>query len=219
MRQVMIEGPVELIIHISTSDDGSGTLTVSTRITGTDGTDITYEYTQSKQKAETGVAQVVFNNTYTSSTNTEGYDASVNLTGTKTLTNRPMVDGEFQFNVLSNGSVVSSGTNTADGIVTFTPINYTNDQLIQDHANGIASKEGNTYTYVYDVEEVTPSNGVSIVAGKRVSASARRKAQVIGLDGQKRIVQNQLPHPYGRHQGESDSAGAFRKADFHGVCQ
>lgn len=157
---------MELIIHISTSDDGSGTLTVSTRITGTNGTDITYEYTQSKQKAETGVAQVVFNNTYTSSTNTEGYDASVNLTGTKTLTNRPLVDGEFQFNVLSNGSVVSSGTNTADGIVTFTPINYTNDQLIQDHANGIASKEGNTYTYVYDVEEVTPGNGVSIVAGK-----------------------------------------------------
>lgn len=156
----------EYTIQISTSDDGSGTLTVSTRITGTNGTDITYEYTQSKQKAETGVAQVVFNNTYTSSTNTEGYDASVNLTGTKTLTNRPMVDGEFQFNVLSSGSVVSSGTNTADGIVTFTPINYTNDQLIQDHANGIASKEGNTYTYVYDVEEVTPGNGVSIVAGK-----------------------------------------------------
>ncbi|ERK42971.1 Spy0128 family protein [Faecalitalea cylindroides] len=156
----------EYTIQISTSDDGSGTLTVSTRITGTNGTDITYEYTQSKQKAETGVAQVVFNNTYTSSTNTEGYDASVNLTGTKTLTNRPMVDGEFQFNVLSNGSVVSSGTNTADGTVAFTPINYTNDQLIQDHANGIASKDGNTYTYVYDVEEVTPGNGVSIVAGK-----------------------------------------------------
>ncbi len=156
----------EYTIEISTVDDGSGTLTVSTHITGTNGTDITYEYTQSKQKAETGVAQVVFNNTYTSSTNTEGYDASVNLTGTKALTNRPMVDGEFQFNVLSNGSVVSSGTNTADGIVTFTPINYTNDQLIQDHANGIASKEGNTYTYVYDVEEVTPGNGVSIVAGK-----------------------------------------------------
>ena len=156
----------EYTIQISTSDDGSGTLIVSTRITGTNETDITYEYTQSKQKAETGVAQVVFNNTYTSSTNTEGYDASVNLTGTKTLTNRPMVDGEFQFNVLINSSVVSSGTNTADGIVTFTPINYTNDDLIRDHANGIASKEGNTYTYVYDVEEVTPGNGVSIVAGK-----------------------------------------------------
>lgn len=157
----------EYTIEISTTDDGSGTLTVSTRITGTNGTNITYEYTQSKQKAETGVAQVVFNNTYTSSTNTEGYDASVNLTGTKTLTNRPMVDGEFQFNVLSNGSVVLSGTNTADGIVTFTPINYTNDQLIQDHANGIASKDGNTYTYVYDVKEVTPQDpGTTIVAGE-----------------------------------------------------
>lgn len=157
----------EYTIEISTVDDGKGTLTVSTHITGTNGTDITYEYTQSKQKAETGVAQVVFNNTYTSSTNTEGYDASVNLTGTKTLTNRPMVDGEFQFNVLSNGSVVSSGTNTADGTVAFTPINYTNTQLIQDHANGIASKDGNTYTYVYDVKEVTPQDpGTTIVAGE-----------------------------------------------------
>ena len=40
----------EYTIEISTTDDGSGTLTVSTRITGTNGTDITYEYTQSKQK-------------------------------------------------------------------------------------------------------------------------------------------------------------------------
>lgn len=158
----------EYTIQISTSDDGSGTLTVSTRITGTNGTDITYEYTQSKQKAETGVAQVVFNNTYTSSTNTEGYDGSVNLTGTKTLTNRPMVANEFNFQVIDNkGNEISTGTNTADGTVAFTPINYTNTQLIQDHANGIASKDGNTYTYVYDVKEVTPQDpGTTIVAGE-----------------------------------------------------
>ena len=158
----------EYTIEISTVDDGKGTLTVSTHITGTNGTDITYEYTQSKQKAETGVAQVVFNNTYTSSTNTEGYDASVNLTGTKTLTNRPMVANEFNFQVIDNkGNEISTGTNTADGTVAFTPINYTNTQLIQDHANGIASKDGNTYTYVYDVKEVTPQDpGTTIVAGE-----------------------------------------------------
>ncbi len=158
----------EYTIQISTSDDGSGTLTVSTRITGTNGTDITYEYTQSKQKAETGVAQVVFNNTYTSSTQIEGYDGSVNLTGTKTLTNRPMVANEFNFQVIDNkGNEISTGTNTADGTVAFTPINYTNTQLIQDHANGIASKDGNTYTYVYDVKEVTPQDpGTTIVAGE-----------------------------------------------------
>lgn len=158
----------EYTIQISTSDDGSGTLTVSTRITGTNGTDITYEYTQSKQKAETGVAQVVFNNTYTSSTQIEGYDASVNLTGTKTLTNRPMVANEFNFQVIDNkGNEISTGTNTADGTVAFTPINYTNTQLIQNHANGIASKDGNTYTYVYDVKEVTPQDpGTTIVAGE-----------------------------------------------------
>lgn len=158
----------EYTIEISTVDDGKGTLTVSTHITGTNGTDITYEYTQSKQKAETGVAQVVFNNTYTSSTQIEGHDGSVNLTGTKTLTNRPMVANEFNFQVIDNkGNEISTGTNTADGTVTFTPINYTNTQLIQDHANGIASKDGNTYTYVYDVKEVTPQDpGTTIVAGE-----------------------------------------------------
>lgn len=155
-------------IEISTSDDGAGTLTVTTHITGTNGTEGTYSYTQSKAKAETGVAQVVFDNTYTSSTQTEGYDASVNLTGTKSLTNRPMVANEFNFQVIDNkGNEISTGTNTADGTVAFTPINYTNTQLIQDHANGIASKDGNTYTYVYDVKEVTPQDpGTTIVAGE-----------------------------------------------------
>ena len=155
-------------IEISTSDDGAGTLTVTTLITGTDGTKVTYPYTQSKAKAETVVAQIVFDNTYTSSTKTEGYDASVNLTGTKTLTNRPMVANEFNFQVIDNkGNEISTGTNTADGTVAFTPINYTNTQLIQDHANGIASKDGNTYTYVYDVKEVTPQDpGTTIVAGE-----------------------------------------------------
>lgn len=158
----------EYTIEISTVDDGKGTLTVSTHITGTNGTEGTYVYTQSKTKAETGVAQIVFDNTYTSSTQIEGYDASVNLTGTKTLTNRPMVVNEFNFQVIDNkGNEISTGTNTADGTVAFTPINYTNTQLIQDHANGIASKDGNTYTYVYDVKEVTPQDpGTTIVAGE-----------------------------------------------------
>lgn len=158
----------EYTIEISTTDDGKGTLTVSTHIIGTNGTEGTYVYTQSKTKAETGVAQIVFDNTYTSSTQIEGYDASVNLTGTKTLTNRPMVANEFNFQVIDNkGNEISTGTNTADGTVAFTPINYTNTQLIQDHANGIASKDGNTYTYVYDVKEVTPQDpGTTIVAGE-----------------------------------------------------
>ena len=158
----------EYTIEISTTDDGKGTLTVSTHIIGTNGTEGTYVYTQSKTKAETGVAQIVFDNTYTSSTQIEGYDASVNLTGTKTLTNRPMVANEFNFQVIDNkGNEISTGTNTADGTVAFTPINYTNTQLIQDHASGIASKDGNTYTYVYDVKEVTPQDpGTTIVAGE-----------------------------------------------------
>jgi len=49
--------------------------------------------------------------------------AKVTLTGTKTLTGRDMKDGEFKFRVLDeNAKEVATGTNTADGKITFTDI-------------------------------------------------------------------------------------------------
>lgn len=155
-------------VKITTEDNGSGTLTVRTHITGTNGTDKTYEYSQSKTRAETGVAQIVFENTYKSTTDGgDEYDNSVTLTGTKELTGRPMVDGEFSFQVLnSKGQVVSEATNGANGEVVFNPIHYTNTQLISDAADKIAQRNGNKYTYVYTVNEVTPvDEGTSIVKG------------------------------------------------------
>lgn len=155
-------------VKITTEDNGSGTLTVRTHITGTNGTDKTYEYSQSKTRAETGVAQIVFENTYKSTTDGgDEYDNSVTLTGTKELTGRPMVDGEFSFQVLnSKGQVVSETTNGANGEVVFNPIHYTNTQLIKDAADKIAQRNGNKYKYVYTVNEVTPvDEGTSIVKG------------------------------------------------------
>ncbi len=46
-----------------------------------------------------------------------------------------------------------------------------------------------------------------------------RRNETAWLGHQAKPGQNQLPHPYRCHQGEPNSARAFRKADFHGVCQ
>ncbi len=52
------------------------------------------------------------------------------LTGTKNLTGRNLVDGEFTFTVTDeDGNVVSTGTNDAEGNITFTAIKYTAEQV------------------------------------------------------------------------------------------
>ena len=87
---------------------------------------------------------VTFRNKYTP----EGI--TVELTADKTLVNnssdpnRKLTDGEFRFAVKdAEGKVVSSGTNAADGTITFAPIGYT------------AADAGKTYTY--SVSEIIPT--------------------------------------------------------------
>ena len=79
-------------------------------------------------------------------TNTYSASGSIMLEGTKTLTGRAMTAGEFTFQVTEtvNGEakVVSTGTNDADGTITFAPINYS---AAGDHD--------------YTVSEVTPTQG------------------------------------------------------------
>lgn len=64
---------------------------------------------------------VAFENTYTPD------DVSVKLTGSKTLTGRNMVAGEFNFAVIDNATqkIVATGTNDASGNINFTAIGYT----------------------------------------------------------------------------------------------
>ena len=87
------------------------------------------------------IANNVFTNTY-KATGELGGNGAVSINATKTLTNRPMVDGEFKFNVTNandpNEAVVATGTNDANGTINFSAINYSIDQMLKDVDNGLA---------------------------------------------------------------------------------
>ncbi len=62
---------------------------------------------------------ITFRNTYTNPT-----PAQVDLEATKTLSGRKLVDGEFTFQVLMNGEILATATNTADGKIVFGSLRF-----------------------------------------------------------------------------------------------
>lgn len=151
----------EYTVTIKVSDDGKGTLTAETTVTN--GEDYTVSETVTNHMNGSAAVKVPFTNTY-NATGTLGGDGegAVKINATKELTNRDQVAGEFKFNVTNskeeNGKPVTTGTNAADGTVTFDPIEYTTEGMLEDVANGIAvagkTEDGNdTYTYQYTVAE------------------------------------------------------------------
>lgn len=121
---------------------------------------------------ENQTAVVPFTNTYKAEGQLGG-NGAVSINATKTLTNRPMVDDEFTFNVTNavddSNTVVATGTNDANGTITFDAIDYSIDQMLDDVDNGLATLnvvEGkDTFTYTYKVTEDTDSldDGVSAI--------------------------------------------------------
>lgn len=161
----------EYTVTIITADDGQGGIKVTTTVT--DGADYNKSYVYDNDDAtESQTAVVPFTNTY-KATGELGGNGAVSINATKTLTNRPMVDGEFKFNVTNtndpNEAVVATGTNDANGTINFSAINYSIDQMLKDVDNGLATPsvvEGkDTFTYTYKVTEDTDSldDGVSAI--------------------------------------------------------
>ena len=161
----------EYTVTIITADDGQGGIRVITTVT--DGADYNKSYVYDNDDAtENQTAVVPFTNTY-KATGELGGNGAVSINATKTLTNRPMVDGEFKFNVTNtndpNEAVVATGTNDANGTINFSAINYSIDQMLKDVDNGLATPsvvEGkDTFTYTYKVTEDTDSldDGVSAI--------------------------------------------------------
>lgn len=153
----------EYTVTITTADDGKGGIKVTTTVT--DGADYTQSYVYDNDDAtENQTAVVPFTNTY-KATGELGGSGAVSIKATKTLTNRPMVDGEFTFNVTNandpNDTVVATGTNDANGTITFDAIDYSIDQMLDDVDNGLATPNvvdgKNTFTYTYEVTEDTDS--------------------------------------------------------------
>lgn len=161
----------EYTVTIITADDGQGGIKVTTTVT--DGADYNKSYVYDNDDAtENQTAVVPFTNTY-KATGELGGNGAVSINATKTLTNRPMVDGEFKFNVTNtndpNEAVVATGTNDANGTINFSAINYSIDQMLKDVDNGLATPsvvEGkDTFTYTYKVTEDTANldDGVSAI--------------------------------------------------------
>lgn len=142
-------------VTIEVEDNKNATLTVTTTVKkGGEVVD-----TQSVTTGGEGQkkATVAFVNTYNDKPETLGGDGEVKINAKKTLMNRPMVDGEFEFHVKDNkNDTVTSGTNSTDGTITFAPVTYDTDKLIKDAKAGIAAKsvkEG-AYVYTYDYKVV-----------------------------------------------------------------
>ena len=157
-------------LTFTTADNDNGTLSVTATLDGKEAAVWT-------SGAELIPVSVGFANSYSAGSITVGGQGGVALAGTKQLTGRPMVAGEFHFNVTNAknaGRVVATGTNAADGTITFTGIKYTTEKLNNDVAAGLATvdragKDGDVYTYTYKVSEDAgrKDKGVSIVQGEQ----------------------------------------------------
>lgn len=161
----------EYTVTIATADDGKGGIKVTTTVT--DGANYNQSYVYDNDDAtENQTAVVPFTNTYKAEGQLGG-DGAVSIKATKTLTNRPMVDGEFTFNVTNaaddSNTVVATGTNDANGTITFNAIGYSVDQMLEDVDNGLATPSvvdgKDTFTYTYKVTEDTANldDGVSAI--------------------------------------------------------
>ena len=117
-------------VTIAIADDTAGTLTATTTVSGgSEGKPLVTEYKTGA--ATVGSAVVPFVNRYSATTNTLGGTAA-KVVATKTLTGRPMADGEFYFGIAYAGETEAiDGTcvTNLNGQVSFGMLHYTTEML------------------------------------------------------------------------------------------
>lgn len=127
----------ERTVTIAIADDGAGTLTATTTVSGgSEGTLVT-EYKTGAAAVESAV--VPFVNSYSATTNTPGGTAA-QVVATKTLTGRPMADGEFWFGIAYQGELVAYENLKPNigGHVSFDTLHYDTKMLANLEAAGLA---------------------------------------------------------------------------------
>ncbi len=127
------------IVTIAIADDGAGTLTATTTVSGgPEGTHTTV-HKSGENKVES--ALVPFHNSYSATTNTPGGTAA-QVVATKTLTGRPMVDGEFWFGIAYQGELVAYENLKPNigGHVSFDALHYDTEMLANLEAAGLAHR-------------------------------------------------------------------------------
>lgn len=116
-------------VTIAIADDTAGTLTATTTVSGgSEGTLVT-EYKTGAAAVESAV--VPFVNSYSATTNTPGGTAA-QVVAAKTLTGRPMVDGEFWFGIAYAGeteAIEGTCVTNVNGQVSFGALHYTTEML------------------------------------------------------------------------------------------
>lgn len=126
-------------VTIAVADDGAGTLTATTTVSGgPEGTHTTV-HKSGENKVES--ALVPFHNSYSATTNTPGGTAA-QVVATKTLTGRPMVDGEFWFGIAYQGELVAYENLKPNigGHVSFDALYYDTEMLANLEAAGLAHR-------------------------------------------------------------------------------
>ena len=126
-------------VTIAVADDGAGTLTATTTVSGgPEGTHATV-HKSGENKVES--ALVPFHNSYSATTNTPGGTA-VQVVATKTLTGRPMADGEFWFGIAYQGELVAYENLKPNigGHVSFDALHYDTEMLANLEAAGLAHR-------------------------------------------------------------------------------
>ena len=119
----------ERTVTIEIADDGAGTLTATTTVSGGPEGTLPTEYKTGAAAVESAV--VPFVNSYSATTNTTA-GAPAKVVATKTLTGRPMADGEFYFGIAYAGekeAIEGTCTTNVNGQVSFGFLHYTTEML------------------------------------------------------------------------------------------
>ena len=119
----------ERTVTIAIADDGAGTLAATTTVSGgPNGTPVTV-HKSGENKDES--ALVPFANSYSATTDAHGGDVA-QIVATKTLTGRPMADGEFYFGIAYAGeteAIEGTCVTNVNGQVSFGALHYTTEML------------------------------------------------------------------------------------------
>lgn len=153
-------------VTIAIADDTAGTLTATTTVSG--GPEGTHETVHKSGENKVEKALVPFHNSYSATTNTPGGTAA-QVVATKTLTGRPMADGEFWFGIAYQGELVAYENLKPNigGHVSFDTLHYDTKMLANLEAAGLAyrtDKDGKlawTINYTAYEDSFGLPNGVS----------------------------------------------------------
>lgn len=126
-------------VTIAIADDTAGTLTATTTVSG--GPEGTHETVHKSDENKVEKALVPFHNSYSATTNTPGGTAA-QVVATKTLTGRPMADGEFWFGIAYQGELVAYENLKPNigGHVSFDTLHYDTKMLANLEAAGLAHR-------------------------------------------------------------------------------